>query len=207
MVGSGAMQGSLGVAERSADREAMMGVIGTSGRRASIAAPSTDVDLLLQKLYSAPPAQRRMEAQAWGFVVVQGRERVLRYTDRAKTFLLSGRPDTEAERCVSDVLESESFHVYFDVGTLVAICAPNGDGYAEADCWLAARNLELAAFACGMGACCTGFAVPLLRRPEVRDELGIPEGLTCFAALMVGVARAMPPSVPRPRPVVLSWVR
>jgi nitroreductase len=207
MMPSGAMERILEAAE-SPECPPMMDEAGAICPRSSASSgPSQKAIAVQGALQLGVRAPRATDAGTWGFVVVQGKERVSRYSDRAKTLLRSAIVGDSADRCVSDLLESESFNVFFDVGTLVAVCAPEGDRYAEADCWLAARNLELAAFARGLGACCTGFAVPLLRLPEVRAELGIPEGVTCFAALVVGAPRAMQSMVPRSRPAVLSWVR
>ena len=56
----------------------------------------------------------------------------------------------------------------FESGLLANRCV-------EADCWLAAENLMLAATAKGLGTCCIGFAVGILNTEEVKRELGIPE--------------------------------
>jgi nitroreductase len=161
------------------------------------------VRALLDAAVQAPSA---MNAQPWGFVVVQDRALLRSYSDRAKSMLLGQMGGSAKERHYSDLLRSESFNIFYDAGTLIVICGPEGDPYAEADCWLAAQNLQLAALARGLGTCCIGFALPLLRDPKVVRELGIPPGQKGFAALIVGVPRAAPPPVPRSSPVVLSWL-
>jgi nitroreductase len=75
-----------------------------------------------------------------------------------------------------------------------------------ADCWLAAENLMLAAFAMGLGTCCIGLALPMLNLPDIKAELGIPTEVTAVAAIVVGIPRGEAVPVARKDPEILAWV-
>lgn len=79
--------------------------------------------------------------------------------------------------------------------------------FAEADCWLAAENLMLAASEAGLGSCCIGLAVDLLNTGDVKTELGMPASSVVVAAIVVGHPAALPPAVARSAPKVTTWLR
>jgi len=112
-----------------------------------------------------------MNAQPWGFVVIQTRERLHGYSERAKALLLRSTPaDQKTSRCTTR-LGDPAFNVFYDAGTLIVICAAVSGRYTDADCWLAAQPLMLAACDRGLGTCPIGFAIPLLnqRNPQRRS--------------------------------------
>ncbi|HXX32449.1 MAG TPA: nitroreductase family protein [Myxococcaceae bacterium] len=162
---------------------------------------------LLRAACQAPTA---MHAEPWAFVVVQDRERLQRYSDLAKEHALQARDhnrllDVPGGHALRDQLASPAFNVFYDASTLVVVCARPSGPFAEADCWLAAENLMLAACGLGLGTCCVGLAVPVLNRPEVKAELRIPAEVTAVAPIIVGIAAQAPPPVSRKEPVILSW--
>ena len=65
----------------------------------------------------------------------------------------------------------------------------------------------LAAHAKGLATCPIGFAVKVLNEPDVKRELGIPEGGAAVAPVILGFARAQPAPVPRKPPQVLRWMK
>ncbi len=162
------------------------------------------IRLLLRAATQAPSA---MNAQPWAFVIVQDKARLARYSDRAKAALLAkSAGDPKAER-YRQMLSDPKFNIFYDASTLIVICADQSGAYAQADCWLAAQNLQLAAVASGLGTCCIGFALPTLNEAEVKAELAIPQRMGAIAALIVGKPRGQPEPVPRKEPAVLSWLR
>ncbi|HVU00302.1 MAG TPA: nitroreductase family protein [Polyangiaceae bacterium] len=162
-----------------------------------------EISSLLGAAVQAPSA---MNAQPWSFVVVQDRARLKRYSDRAKSLLLSSAGDGKTRR-YEGMLRDENFNVFYDAGTLIVICAKEGGPYVQADCWLAAQNLMLAACEAGLGTCCIGFAVPVLNTPEVKAELGIPSDVGAIAPLIVGYAAGRVEGPVRAEPRILSWIR
>jgi nitroreductase len=164
-------------------------------------------------LLAAVQAPTAMHLEPWAFVVVQDKERLRRYSDLAKAMLLDQGRTTDSMVRARDphphghlaMLADPGFNIFYDAGTLVVICRKSGGAFADADCWLAAENLMLAATAEGLGTCCIGFAVAILNTADVKQELGIPDDGAAVAPIIVGVPSATPPSVPRKAPDILSW--
>ena len=165
-------------------------------------------------LYAAVQAPTAMHLEPWGFVVIQDRTRLARYSDRAKAMLLepsvavgwgsaAGRSRHEHLAMLSD----PAFNIFYDAGTLIVICRRTSGAFAEADCWLAAENLMLAAAAKGLGTCCIGFAVGVLNAADVKRELGIPQEGAAVAPIIVGYSKDRAPTIARKAPHVLSWLK
>jgi nitroreductase len=159
---------------------------------------------LLHLAVHAPSARN---AQPWMFAVVQDTKLLQGYSDRAKALLVDQLPtDPKADQYRSR-LSDPAFNIFYDASTLVAIGVAEPGPYAQADCWLAAGALMLAATDAGLGTCPIGFAVPLLNTPDVKRELGFsPSGMVA-APIIVGYATVAPPAVPRHEPRIVSWVR
>jgi nitroreductase len=187
------------------------------GRRAvrAYSAKQPEDATLRHLLDAAVQAPTAMHAEPWGFVVIQDKARLKRYSDRAKsmaheTSLPVGWGSLalgHAEEHLS-MLHDPAFNIFYDAGTLVVVCRTAAGAFSEADCWLAAQNFMLAAAAEGLGTCCIGLAVPVLNVPAVKRELGIPEEGAAVAPIIVGVPGAPPPArSARKAPRILSWVR
>lgn len=158
---------------------------------------------LLDAAIQAPSA---MNAQPWVFAVVQDRATLQRYSDASKKLLLEGpMGDPKAGR-YAELLRSETFDIFYDAGTLIAIGVEQRGPFTDADSWLAAENLMLTACDLGLGTCCIGFAVPLLNTDSVKRELGIPASGAVVAPIIVGHPSVKVPPVPRREPRISSWL-
>jgi nitroreductase len=163
---------------------------------------------LLAAAVQAPTAGR---LESWAFAIVQDRGALERYSDRAKALYNERMAKYPSSPTVAhaeghiDLLDDPTYNIFYDAGTLIAICTRSAGPFGVADCWLAAENLMLMACAQGLGTCCIGFAVPVLNEPEVKAELKIPPDTTVVAPIIVGVPRAIPPPPARRPPVILSW--
>lgn len=171
--------------------------------------PDTTLQELLDAAVHAPTA---MHLEPWAFVLIQDQGLLKRYSDRAKAMLLEqireprhGTQSAAAE--YRHMLADPSFSVFYDAGTLIVVCRKPLGPYAEADCWLAAENLMLAAYAKGLGTCCIGFAIGLLNTPEVKKELGIADDVAAVAPIIVGYPAGVVPAVSRKPPELLRWIR
>lgn len=180
----------------------------------SYSAEQPDDELIRELLDAAVQAPTAMHVEPWAFVIVQDKALLRRYSDRAKTILLDDisaggelGQDPAAKQRLSGMLADPSFNIFYDAGTLIVICRRPAGRYAEADCWLAAENLMLAACAKELGTCCIGFAIPLLNTPDVKQELRIPGDYVAVAPLIVGFPRSVIPRVSRKPPHVLRWVK
>ena len=105
------------------------------------------------------------------------------------------------------MLKNEAFNVFYDASTLIVICATDGGPYVQADCWLAAENLMLAACDAGLATCCIGFAIPVLNTAEVKAELRIPAEAAAVAPIIIGYASGTVDAPARAQPRILSWMR
>ncbi len=147
-----------------------------------------------------------MNAQPWGFAVVQDAARLKRYSERAKGLLLMAAADAKTRR-YEEMLRNDQFNIFYDATTLIVICARVHGQYADADCWLAAENLMLAACDMGLGSCPIGFAIPALNSRDIKEELQIPPGGSAVAPIIVGYPSGPTAPVVRAEPRVLSWMR
>jgi nitroreductase len=194
-----AIQHQLGVLEAIRQRRAVRNYIQEN--------PGDDcIRGLLEAAVCAPTA---MHLEPWAFVVVQDRALLKRYSDRAKAMVLDEHRQGEDARISSHLgmLRDPGYNIFYDSGTLVVICRKANSPFADADCWLAAENLMLAAVAGGLGTCCIGFALPVLNAPDVKRELGIPEEGAAVAPILLGRVRGTVAAVPRRPPEILRWVR
>jgi nitroreductase len=166
-----------------------------------------DTDTVRTLLRAAVQAPSAMNAQPWVFAVVQDRAQLQRWSERAKALLLErGAHDAKARR-YEDMLRNPGFNVFYDASTLVVIGVEERGRYSDADCWLAAENLMLAACDAGLGSCPIGFALPLLETPEIKTEIGLAPTGAAIAAIILGYPSVVPPAIERREPEVLSWTR
>jgi nitroreductase len=158
-------------------------------------------------LHAAVQAPSAMNRQPWLFSIVQDVAQLKRYSDRAKAMLLAQMSGDGKAKHYEDLLRSDSFNIFYDASTLVVIGTPERGPYTDADCWLAAQNLLLAAWDAGLGSCCIGFSIPVLNTPDVKAELGLPAGGAAVAAVILGYPSATPSPVSRAEPKIASWSR
>ena len=180
-----------------------------SARRAvrSYEARKLDDETLQGLLRAAVQAPSAMNRQPWLFSIVQDVAKLKRYSDRAKAMLLAQIAADPKARGYEDLLRSEAFNIFYDASTLVVIGVAERGPYTDADCWLAAENLMLAACDARLGTCCIGFAVGLLNTPEVKAELHLPPDGAAVAPLIVGYPKGESRPVPRADPKIVSWSR
>lgn len=157
-------------------------------------------------LRAATMAPSALNQQPWAFAVIRGRERLARYSPRAKDYLLSILPQMLDLHLRADQLASESYNVFHGAGTVIAIYARPERHHPTDDCWLAAQNLMLAAHAMGLGTCLIGFARPWLDLPVIKSELGVPQSYTAVAPIVVGWPAALTPPRPRDEPEIACWL-
>jgi nitroreductase len=154
------------------------------------------IEKLLDAAIHAPTA---IHLEPWAFVVIQNRPLLEHICERAKTLAQT------THGALHRMLADPKFHIFYDAGTLVVICAKPMGPFVTADCWLAAENLMLAATALGLATCPIGFALPALADPELKAELGIPPEVTAIAPIVVGYPASTPPATARRPPEILSW--
>jgi nitroreductase len=158
-------------------------------------------------LRAAVQAPSAMNAQSWIFAVVQSPPTLKRWSDRAKTMLLETVSKDPKAGHYAERLRDPWFNIFYDAGTLIVIGVHERGTYTDADCWLAAENLMLAATDAGLATCPIGFAIPVLNTPEVKNEIRLAPAGAAVAAILCGYARGDVPGVPRSEPRVSAWIR
>ncbi len=158
---------------------------------------------LLQAAVRAPTA---IHQEPWAFVIIQDKQLLLGLSDQAKPLFLAqvGQHARERSGHVLDMFEKPDFNIFYDAGTLILICGRITASFYEADCWLAAENLMLAACAMRLGTCIIGSALPALSIPEVKARLGVPKDFSVVVPIIVGYPMDEAAPVSRKSPVVLT---
>lgn len=162
----------------------------------------SDIKQLLQAAVRAPTAMHR---EPWAFVVIQDRALLHQLSDRVKADLRDHATVKHPAESSAffELLARQDFNVFYDANTLVVVCAKAGTAFAQADCWLAAENLMLAAHAMGLGTCVVGAAIGTLNRMDVKGSLGLSQDLEVIAPILVGVPREEGAPTTRRPPEVL----
>jgi nitroreductase len=168
------------------------------------------VSALLDAAVQAPTA---LHAEPWAFVVIQDVHVLKRISDLAKaqwSAKLSHPHDLHAtaeaaESRFAQEMAHPEFSIFYDARTLIVICAKPMGPFVEADCWLAADSLMLAACAMGLGSCCIGSAAHALNTADIKNELGIPPDVVAVAPVIVGASRETAAPVSRKSPEILCW--
>jgi nitroreductase len=161
------------------------------------------VQALLEAAVRAPTA---MHEEPWAFVVVQNKHVLKQVSDLAKPLFIERlhRSHPTGGHTL-DTFSNPDFNIFHDANTLIVICAKPTGPFVEADCWLAAENLMLAACAIGLGSCVIGSSVTALNIPEMKAKLGIPAEFNAVAPIIVGVPSGETPATLRKKPLILAW--
>lgn len=165
-----------------------------------------DRPLIEELLNAAVQAPSAHNTQPWSFVLVEDRHRLISLSSRAKAHLVEDYWDDPRMHPYRDLLSVEQFDIFYGAPLLIIVCAEDDPIMPVEQCFLAAENLMLAAQDRGLGTCCIGWALPFLRQPEVKTELGIPEAVTPALPVIVGWPHETPEPTPRDPPRVLAWL-
>jgi len=161
------------------------------------------VQILLEAAVRAPTA---MHEEPWAFVVLQNKQVLKQISDQAKPLFMERlHRSHQTGSHLSDAFSNPDFNIFHDAGTLIVICAKPSGPFVDADCWLAAENLMLAACAIGLGSCVIGSAVETLNTPEVKTKLGIPAEFDAVSPIVVGVPGGETAATSRKEPFILGW--
>ncbi len=164
-------------------------------------------DLIHTLLDAAIQAPTAMHEEPWSFVIIQNKELLNRLSESAKHLVLAEAKNSEPQQAkdIIDLVKPADFNVFYNAGTLIIIYSKFQGSFVAADCWLAAENLMLTAYANELGTCVIGLAVSALNTPEWKDELGIPAKMTAMVPIIIGWPAGKTPSSPRKPPEILTW--
>ena len=167
-----------------------------------------DQTIIRSLLDAAVHAPTAMHEEPWSFAVIQDKKLLDRLSESAKKLVRNEAQgsDTDRAKHTLHVVDKPDFHVFYNAGTLIVIYSKLEGQFVVADCWLAAENLLLGAYAQGLGTCVIGFAVTTLNTPEWKAELKIPAGMTAIAPVILGVPAGETPTVPRKPAEIHTWI-
>jgi nitroreductase len=152
-------------------------------------------------LDAAVHAPNAMHEEAWAFAVIQDKPLLKRLSDDVKKRLAEGAAN-HPPLWKGAAPDFDAFH---HAGTLIVIYGKPVGPFVAADCWLAAENLMLAAYAAGLGTCPIGLAVEVLNTAQWKKELGVPAEMTAIAPIIVGLPAGKTQPVSHKPPQVLCW--
>lgn len=162
------------------------------------------IHILLDAAIQAPTA---MHEEPWSFVIIQNKDLLNRLSESSKKLVLAEANHVESPKAkhIIDLVSSADYNTFYNAGTLIIIYSKFHGNFVAADCWLAAENLMLTAYANGLGTCVIGFAVSALNTPEWKTELGISTEMTAIVPIIVGWPAGESPPSPRKPPEILAW--
>ena len=146
-----------------------------------------DQTILRTLLEAAVRAPTAMHQEPWGFIIVQDINLLLQLSAIARPIFLEQikQQALHNNQKLEDFNQTD-FNIFYNANTLILICGKAAVPFVEADCWLAAENLMLAACAMGLGTCIIGSAMPAFSIAKVRSMLAIPVDYTVVAPIAVG---------------------
>lgn len=155
---------------------------------------------LLEAAVRAPTA---MHKEPWAFAVIQNKQILQTLSDRAKPLFIE---EIKRSGASLDLTNRAEDVIFYNAGTLIIICGKTNERFSEADCWLAAENLMLAACAMGLGTCVVGSALLAINIPEVKTSLGIPAEYAAIAPIIIGYPSGETAPSTRKPPLILNKV-
>lgn len=167
-----------------------------------------DEDIINQLLEAANHAPAALHEDSRAFTVIQSRKLLDRISVSAKQLTQTENSEADLQRQrVLQVVQQEEFNIFYNAPALIVICSRFDGPFVEADCWLAAENLMLAALSFGLASCVIGFSVGALNLPEWKQELGIPQDMTAVAPIILGWPAEHTLPAEHKAPNVLKWLK
>ena len=163
----------------------------------------TAISILLEAAVRAPTS---IHQEPWAFVIIQDKDLLRSISDQAKPLFMAEAIEIGLEHAGHsfDIFKYPDFNIFYDANTLILICGKTSSPSFEADCWLAAENLMLAACAMGLGTCVIGSALAALNTPKVKLKLNIPENFIAVAPIVLGYPDDEIAPVMRKNPLILA---
>jgi nitroreductase len=100
------------------------------------------------------------------------------------------------------MLSNPDFNIFYNAPAAVFIVAEASQRNVEINCTLAACYFMIAAAGRGLGTCWIHFA-RFVTDPGLLRELGLPDGHTIVAPIVVGTPKHVPKMLKRREPVIL----
>ena len=165
-----------------------------------------DSDLIEELLKAATQAPCAMHEEPCAFAIIQDMPILKELSKDIKGYFQGqSRIGNAISMHALKIINQNHFEAFYNANTLIVICSQFSGKFTEADCWLAAENLMLAAYAKGLGSCVIGFAVDVLNTDKWKSRLLIPQDAQVIAPIIIGVPAGEAPIVKRNPLTVYSW--
>lgn len=138
--------------------------------------------------------------QPWGFVVLEGKDRLAALSDEIKAWLLPRLDEIPYLAQYEEWLRKDSYNIFYKAHNAVIVYGDPASHWYLYDGSLCIGNIMLAAHALGIGTCWIGFAEPFLKRPEIKARYNVPENFDVVGMLSMGFARGHMPEAEREHP-------
>ena len=149
-------------------------------RRAAVARA-----VIAEIIWDAAQAPTTPLSEPWLFTVIEGRDRIAAYGERAKAYTRAHRPAGPGYGWADQPQSS----VFLGAPVAIVISAPAANSQSLGDCTRAGQNLMLSAHARGLGTCWVGAPMLWLRDDAVKAELGISPGLRAVRGVHARLSR------------------
>jgi len=169
----------------------------------SYSSQQVSMNILKTLLEAAVRAPTAMHREPWGFMIIQNRQVLQEFSDRAKPLFME---EIKRSRITLGTNRNLDGSIFYDAGTLLIICARVEGRFSEADCWMAAENMMLAACAMGLGTCVIGSAMHAIDTPEVKSLLEIPADYRPVVPIIVGYPNGETPAATRKAPLIIKTI-
>jgi nitroreductase len=124
--------------------------------------------------------------QPWGFVIVQGKERIAGYNEEVKAELLANLDKYPHLQQYQKGLENPGFSVLNNASNMILIYGSPESYYYKIDCTLAAANIMLAGREMGIESCWIGFGEYYFNSPGFKAAQNVPKEYDLVCVLTVG---------------------
>ncbi len=140
--------------------------------------------------------------QPWGFVVLEGKERIHALSEEIKAWLLPRLAEEPWLAQYGEWLHRDSYTLFYNAPALIAVYGDPESHWYVYDGSLCTANIMLAAHAQGLGTCWIGFAESFMDRNDIKARYGVPENFRPVSLLTLGFARGHLPEAERRTPRV-----
>ena len=140
--------------------------------------------------------------QPWAFLVMQGKEEILKHDKPAKAKRLV---NTSNDSPFKKVLSNPDYRVFQNSSNMLLIYGNIKFTFYVQGCTLAAANIMLAAHEMGMGTCWIGLGADYLNSPEFKSEYGVEDGYELVCAMTIGYPASEVKKIPpRKEPIIFN---
>jgi nitroreductase len=165
------------------------------------------LDTVKEILRDATMAPSASHGQPCQFIIINNRETIKQLSDESKKNLLRDFAENKAslDPGYVNVLKDQNFNVFYNAPCLIYVVGPDAVSSVVIDCTLAVSYIMFAAASRGLGTCWIGLGM-FIRDPKTKALLGIPDGCSIVAPIILGYPKTIPAPPERHAPNVLKII-